>query len=94
MNGVLYLLTGCCVAGAIVAAFFVRVDIARVSTTDATVAFWFLLALAAAFFFLAYTRWGRMWRSRVDKKAADEDKRVRETVGKVRQPPFDLGSWP
>jgi len=86
MNGVLYVVTGCCVAGAIAAAFFANIDIARVSTADAIVGFCTLLALGAGFVFLACTPWGRMSRRRMDKKSADEDKRVRETVGKVRPP--------
>jgi hypothetical protein len=86
MNGTLYVLAAGCVASAIAAAFFAGTDLARVSTADAIVGFCFLLALGAGFAFLAYTPWGRMWRRRMDKRSADEDKRMRETVGKVRPP--------
>ena len=91
MNGILYLLIGGCVAGAIMAAFFQKQDIGKISSTDVLAAALFLLVLASAACFLMYTRWGVKLRTRMEQKAADEDDRVRinaRTKGEVRTPPL------
>ena len=91
MNGILYLLIGGCVAGAIAAAFFQKQDIGKISSTDAFVAALFVSALASAACFLMYSRWGVKLRTRMEQKAADEDDRVRtnaRTKGEVRRPDF------
>jgi branched-subunit amino acid ABC-type transport system permease component len=90
MNGILYLLIGGCVAGAIAAAFFQRQDIGKISSTDAFVAVLFLAALASVACFLAYSRWGVKLRTRMEQKEADANDRVRinaRTKGEVRTPP-------
>jgi branched-subunit amino acid ABC-type transport system permease component len=86
MNGILYLLIGGCVAGAITAAFFQKQDIGKISSTDAFVAVLFLAALASVACFLMYSRWG----AKVRQKEADANDRVRinaRTKGEVRTPP-------
>jgi branched-subunit amino acid ABC-type transport system permease component len=91
MNGILYLLIGGCVAGAIAAAFFQKQDIGKISSTDVFVAASFILALAGVACFLKYSRWGRKLRTRMEQKEADADDRVRtnaRTKGEVRTPPF------
>lgn len=91
MNGILYLLIGGCVAGAIAVAFFQKQDIGKISSTDAFVATLFISALAGAAYILMYSRWGRKVRSRFERKLADADDRVRtnaRTKGEVRKPDF------
>jgi hypothetical protein len=92
MNGILYFLTGCGIAGAMVAAFFAHVDVGRSSLTDIAASWLFVLLLAAGFLFLVCTSWGRRLKMWLDKKEADADDRVRTTPGKVREPP--LGPLP
>jgi branched-subunit amino acid ABC-type transport system permease component len=85
MNGILYLLVGGCVVGAIALAFFQEQDIGKLGSTDVLVAVLFLSALASAACFLKYSRWGRKLRQ----KEADADDRVRinaRTKGEVRPP--------
>ena len=95
MNGILYLLIGGCVAGAIAAALFQRQDIGKLGSTDVIVAASFFLALAGAACFLMYSGWGRKLRSRCEQKLADADDQVRinaRTKGEVRTP--DIGPLP
>jgi hypothetical protein len=91
MNRILYFLIGGCVAGAIALAFFQKLDIARVSSTDVVATTVFFSVLAAATCILIYSRWGRRLRSRLQQSAVDEDERVRSnarTKGEVRTPPL------
>jgi hypothetical protein len=95
MNGILYFLVGGGIACAIVLAFLQKQDVGKISSTDVAVTVLFVSALAAAAHFLAYSRWGRRFRSRFDQKQMDEDDRVRinaRTKGEVRIPP--LGPLP
>jgi branched-subunit amino acid ABC-type transport system permease component len=90
MNGILYLLIGGCVAGAIAAAFFQQQDIGKISSTDVFAAALFFSVLASAACFLKYSGWGRKLRTRMEQKEADADDRVRinaRTKGEVRTPP-------
>jgi hypothetical protein len=85
MNGILYLLVGGCVAGAIALAFFQKQDIGKLGSTDVLAAAVFVAALASAACFLMYSRWGVKLRQ----KEADADDRVRSnarTKGEVRPP--------
>jgi branched-subunit amino acid ABC-type transport system permease component len=91
MNRILYFLIGGCVAGATALAFFQKLDIARISSTDVVATTVFVSALAAATCILLYSRWGRRLRSRLQQNAVDEDERVRSnarTKGEVRTPPI------
>jgi hypothetical protein len=91
MNGILYLLIGGAVAGAIAAAFFQQLDIGKNCSTDVFVTMLFLSALAGVACILIYSPWGSRIRLRMEQKAADEDDRVRlnaRTKGEVRRPPM------
>jgi hypothetical protein len=93
MNRILYFLTGGCVAGATAVAFFQKLDIARISSTEVVVTTVFLSVLAAATCILIYSRWGRRLRLRSQQAADDEYERVRNnarTKGEVRPPPSSL----
>jgi hypothetical protein len=85
MNRILYFLTGGCVAGVTALAFFQKLDIGRISSTDVVATAVFLSILAAATCILIYSRWGRRLRSRLQQMAVDEDERCAATPAqKVR----------
>ena len=89
MNGILYLLIGGAVAGAIAAAFFQQQDIGKIGSTDVFVTVLFLSALAGVACILIYSPWGSRIRSRMEQKVTDEDDRIRlnaRTKGEVRPP--------
>jgi hypothetical protein len=91
MNGVLYFLTAGCVAAAIAVAFFQKPNFGSIGSTDVVASAAFLSVVATATCILMYSRWGRRLRSRLRRKARDEDERARRdarTKGLVRKPPF------
>jgi hypothetical protein len=90
MNGVLYLLTGGCVAGVIALAFFQTRDVGTISSTDMIATAVFFSVLAAATCILIYSRWGRRLMWRLKQKEIAENERVHHnarTKGEVRTPP-------
>lgn len=92
MNKLLYLLIGGAVTGALVVRLFDK-DARRpvkFDETDLAVACVCLLVIAAGLLFLTRTRLGRRWKASNDKRAHDEEDRLRTTPGKVRPPPWGL----
>ena len=90
MNGMLYFLTGGSVAAVIALTFFQKRDFATIGSTDLIASAAFLSGLASATCILIYSPWGRRLTSRLQRKANDEDERVRRdarTKGLVRKPP-------
>ena len=95
MNRILYCLIGCGVAGAIMAAFFQKQNLAKISSTDVGLALLFAALLAGAAWLMLHSPWGRKLKARSDRKFMEQDDRVREdarTKGLVRKPP--LGPLP
>jgi branched-subunit amino acid ABC-type transport system permease component len=89
MNKLLYALIGLAVAGAIGASMFnpavrhqVKFDEPNLATACVC-----LLLIAGGILFLTHTPLGRRLKASADKRARDEDDRVRTTPGKVRRPP-------
>jgi hypothetical protein len=90
MNGILYFLIGGSVAAVIALAFFQKRGFGTIGSTDMIASAAFLSGLAAATCILIYSPWGRRLTSRLQRKANDEDERVRRdarTKGLVRKPP-------
>jgi hypothetical protein len=87
MNRILYCLIGCGVAGAIMAAFFQKKYLAKITSTDFGMALLFVALLAGAAWLMLYSPWGRRLKVRSDKKFMEQDDRARHdarTKGKVR----------
>jgi branched-subunit amino acid ABC-type transport system permease component len=90
MNRVLYLLTGGCVGGTLIAAYFGKVAVANMNENELIAAILLSIVYAAVCVFFIYTRHGKACRAWFDERLrAGEDKVRRDIREKGKVP----SSW-
>ncbi len=95
MDRVLYLLTGGCVGGALIVAYFRKVDAGRISENEILAAILLGIVYAAACLFFIYSRQGKAWRAWFDESLrGGEEKALSDIRDKGKVPPPSSSWWP